>query len=53
MILVNQPQNTDYNTKINEIEKKSTNHDYDKYITTQDVNKLTPESLAARLVQQT
>ena len=25
---------TDYNTKINEIEKKITDHDHDKYITT-------------------
>ena len=32
---------TDYNTKISEIEKKITDHDHDKYITTQEFNKLT------------
>ena len=30
---------TDYNTKINEIEKKITDHDHDKYIATQEFNK--------------
>ena len=42
---------TDYNTKINEIEKKITDHDCDKYITTPEVNKLRAESFAARLQQ--
>ena len=32
---------TDYNTKISEIEKKVTDHDHDKYITTLDFDKLT------------
>ena len=33
---------TDYNTKISEIENKiTTDHDHDKYITTQEFNKLT------------
>ena len=27
-------KNTDYSTKMNEIEKKVTDHDHDKYITT-------------------
>ena len=37
---------TDYNTKTNEIENKITaDHDHDKYITTQELNKLTPELL--------
>ena len=32
---------TDYDTKIREIEKKVTDHDHDKYITTPEFNKLT------------
>ena len=31
---------TDYNTKINEIEKKLTDDNHDKYITTPEFNKL-------------
>ena len=42
---------TDYNTKINEIEKSITVHDHDKYITTPEFNKLTAENLDARLAQ--
>ena len=42
---------TDYNTKINEIEKKSTDHDHDKYITTQEFNKLTSDNFTVRLTQ--
>ena len=42
---------TDYNTKINEIEK-NTDHDHDKYITTLEFNKLTSENIAARLKQK-
>ena len=42
---------TDHNTKICEIEKKITDHDHDKYITTPEFNKLTAESFAARLAQ--
>ena len=40
---------TDYNTKINKIEKKTTDLDHDKYITASELNKLTGESSAARL----
>ena len=29
---------TDYNTKINEIEKKTTDHDHGKYITSPEIN---------------
>ena len=48
--LVNQP---DYDTKINKIEKKSIDHDHsNKYITTQEFNKLTAENFAPRLVQE-
>ena len=39
----------DYNTKIDEIEKKILDYDHYKYITTQKFNKLTVESFAARL----
>ena len=43
---------TDYNTKISEIENKiTTDHDHDKYITTQEFNKLTSEYFTARLKQ--
>ena len=42
---------TDYNTKVNEIEKKITDYNYDKYITTPEFNKLTAENIAARLAQ--
>ena len=42
---------TDYNTKINETEKKITDHDHDKYITTPEFNKLTGETFAARLAE--
>ena len=33
------------------IEKKILDHDHDKYITTQEFNKLTADNFAARLVQ--
>ena len=36
-------QKTDYNTRINEIEKKVTNHNYDKYINSPEFNKLTSD----------
>ena len=43
---------TDYNTKISEIENKiTTNHHHDKYITTQEFNKITSETFTARLKQ--
>ena len=43
---------TNYNTKINEAEKKITDHGHsNKYITTQEFNKLTSENFAARLKQ--
>ena len=40
---------TDFNTKINEIENKITDHNHDKYITTSELNKLILENFAARL----
>ena len=50
-MLVIQFKKTDYNTKINEIEKKTIDHNHDKYITTPEFNKLTVENFAARLAQ--
>ena len=50
-MLVIQLKKTDYNTKISEIEKKITDHDHYKYITTPKIYKLTAENLAARLAQ--
>ena len=42
---------TNYNTKISELEKKITDHNHEKYITTPEFNKLTAENFAARLKQ--
>ena len=42
---------TDYDTKNNEIEKKITEHNHDKFITTPKFNKLTAENFAARFAQ--
>ena len=50
-MLVIQLKKTDYDTKVNEIENKITDHKHDKYITTPDFNKLTAENFAAGLVQ--
>ena len=36
-------------TQINEFEKKNTDHNHDKYITTPEFNRLTSENFAARL----
>ena len=41
----------DYNTNNTEIGNKLIDHNHDKYITTSEFNKLTAESLAARLKQ--
>ena len=40
-----------YNTRIFEIENKILDHDHGKFITTQEFNKLTADSFAARLAQ--
>ena len=42
---------TDYNSKSNETEKKINDLDHDKYISTQEFNRLTAENFAARLKQ--
>ena len=43
--------NTDYNTKITEIENKLPNHNHDKYIDTQEFNKLAADVFNRRLAQ--
>ena len=47
--LVSVIKKTDYNTKINDTEKKIFDDNYDKYIT--KINKLTSENFATRLKQ--
>ena len=42
---------TDYDTKISDIEKKITDHDRDKYITTHEFNTMAADAFNARLVQ--
>ena len=42
---------TDYNTKISEIQGKIINHNYDKYITTPEFNRLTAQIFQGRLKQ--
>ena len=42
---------TDYNIKISEIERKITDHNCDKYITTPEFDKFSAENFAARLKQ--
>ena len=44
---------TDYNTKVTEIENKLNNHNHDKYIDTQEFNKLAADVFNARLAQAT
>ena len=41
----------DYNTKITEIEKKLTDHNHDKYITTSEISTLAADVFNARLAQ--
>ena len=50
-ITLNLVKKTDYNTKVKEIEKKLTDHDHDKYITTPKFDKLASGVFNARLVQ--
>ena len=42
---------TDYDTKISELEKKLTDHNHDKYITTPEFNTLAADVFNARLAQ--
>ena len=50
-LISNLVKKTDYDTKINEIEKKLADHKRDKYITAPEFNKLTAENFAAKLSQ--
>ena len=51
-ILVIQSNKNVYDTKISQIERKITYHDYnEKYITTQEFNNLKSENFAAKLKQ--
>ena len=50
-MLVIQLKKTDYNKKITEIEHELTNHNHDKYIDTQEFNKLTAYIFNARIAQ--
>ena len=50
----NGSQKIEYNTKISGIENKiNTDHDHDKYITTQEFNKLISEIFTSRLALAT
>ena len=50
-MLVIQLKKTGYSTETSETQNKiNTDHDHDKYITTQEFNKLTAENFTARLV---
>ena len=42
---------TDYDTKVTEIENKLNNHNHDKYIDTQEFNKLAADVFNARLAK--
>ena len=44
-------KNTDYNTKISEIEKKDSDHNHDKYITTPEFNNLAGRVFTTRPAQ--
>ena len=53
LILVVLVKKTDYDTKITEIEKKLTNHNHDKYITTSEFNTLAADVAQANLIIKT
>ena len=42
---------TDYNANVTEIESNRNNHNHDKYIDTQEFNKLTADVVNARIAQ--
>ena len=50
-MLVIYSKKENYIQKISDMEKKVTDHDHDKYITTSEFNKLTAKSFAARFAQ--
>ena len=49
--VINLVKKADYDLKILDIDKKVTDHDHDKYITTSEFNNLTTENFAARLTK--
>ena len=49
--VINLVKKPDYNIKVTEIEKKLTDHNHDKYIDTQEFNKLAADVFNARLAQ--
>ena len=51
MLVVLLKKKTNYNAKITEIEKKLTDHNHDKYITTPEFNTLAADVFNARLAQ--
>ena len=51
-MLAFQLKKTDYETKVNKIEKKISDHSHGKQITTPEFNKLTGENFVARLAQE-
>ena len=51
MLIVQLKKKTDYNAKITEVEKKLTDHNHAKYITTPEFNKFTKEVFDERLKQ--
>ena len=51
MLIIQLKKKTDYNTKTCEIEKKISDYDPDKYVTTPEFNKLTAENVPARFTQ--
>ena len=53
LILVVLVKKIDYDTKITEIEKKLTNHNHDKYITTSEFNTLAADVAQANLIIKT
>ena len=50
-MLVIQLKKTDYNSKITEIENKLNNHNHNKYIDTQEFNKVAADVFNVRLAQ--
>ena len=51
-MLAIQSKKTDYDSKVNKIEKKITDHKHNKYLTTPEFNKLTAKNFAARLARE-
>ena len=49
MLVVQSTKKKDYNAKINEVKKKVTDHNHNKYITASEFNNLTTKNFAATL----